>query len=304
MELVSGPDVGGGFLFQLTRERTEPLATYTVHAQEGGLDGGERPAGTPADVGFERAPGMCSIGGRRCYHRSYGVPLLEHARVRFAYNRMRFVIGPMLEQRVGRRPARYAEGLDVALPRIAQALGGARIPWMVGGSAGAELRGAAIVPRDLDLVTTAEGVSAVAAGLEEFLIEPPSQTHWSDGVERRAARAFVGTLQDGLRVEWAEAVAPTGEWSRPTMAGAQVVVRKGVEVPVAPVEFCLAKAFQRGDAERWGAILAALPRSQLDPDLVAGLLAGDPVAQARWSSAGAASTESPGRRPSARSLGS
>lgn len=284
MELVSGPDVGGGFLFQLTRERTEPLTTYTVHAQEGGLDGGERPAGTPADVGFERAPGMCTIGGRRCYHRAYGVPLLEHTRVRFAYNRMRFVIGPMLEQRIGRRPVRYAEGLETVLPRIAHALGPAGIPWMVGGSAGAELQGAAILPRDVDMVTTADGVRAVAGVLEEFLIEPPAQTHWADGAERAAARAFVGTLTDGVRVEWAEAVAKEGEWSPATMARARVVARGGIDVRVAPIEYALAKALKRADADRSAAILRAVPRTQLDPALVEGLLAEDPEAQRRWGS--------------------
>lgn len=286
MELVSGPDVGGGFLFQLTRERTEPLALYTVHAQEGGLDGGEQPAGTPADVGFERAPGMCSIGGRRCYHRTYGVPLLENTRVRFAYNRLRFVIGPMLEQRVGRRPVRYAEGLETALPRIAQALGPEKIPWMIGGSAGAELQGAVLEPRDVDIVTTADGVRAVAGVLEEFLVEPPARTHWADGVERSAARAFVGTLTDGLRVEWAEAVAPSGEWALSTMARASLVTRYGVQVPVAPIEYALAKALHLGERTRVEAILRAVPRPQLDAALVAELLADDPPARSSWASAG------------------
>ena len=285
MELVSGPDVGGGFLFQLTRERAEPLATYTVHAQEGGLDGGNPPAGTPADVGFARASGMCPIGGRRCFHRTFAVPILENARVRFAYNRLRFVIGPMLEQRAGRRPVRYAEGLDTALPRIADALGASQAPWMVGGSAGAELQGAAIGPRDLDLVTTADGVRTVGAALEEFLIEAPAQTRWADGVERLAARAFVGTLTDGLLVEWAEAVADGGEWSRATMGRATLVDRKGVKVPVAPIEFALAKALKLGDADRQSAILRAVPRTHLDPVLVAGLLADDPAALTRWASA-------------------
>lgn len=273
MELVSGPDVGGGFLFQLTRVRAEPLATYTVHAQDGGLDGGNPPAGTPADVGFRPAAGMCPIGGRRCYHREFAIPLAENSRVRFAYNRLRFVIGPMLEQRVGRRPVGYAEGIATTLSRIAGALGPTHIPWMVGGSTAAALRGAAIAPRDVDLLTGPEGVDAIAGALEEFLVEPPAVTAWGDEAPRRAARAFVGTLTDGLRVEWAEPPVPApAEWSAHALQRPERVRWGELEVPVAPIEYALANALRAANAERTRAILAVRPPTSIDRGLLDALL--------------------------------
>lgn len=288
MELVSGPDVGGGFLFQLTRERGEPLAVYTVHAQEGGLDGGDLPSGTPAEVGFQLAAGMCSIGGRRCYHRTYELPLSENARVRFAYNRLRFVIGPMLEQRAGRRPVPYDEGIATALPRIARALGPAGTPWMIGGSSAAAFDGAAVMPHDVDLLTDRAGVDAIAGALEEFVIEPPALTRWADGPPRLAAKAFVGTLTDGLRVEWAEPWpdgAPTppaeAEWTAATLGRARSVSWHGETIPIAPIEYALAAALRRSDDARVRAILAARAPATLDRGLLDGLLTGDRNARSR-----------------------
>lgn len=288
MELVSGPDVGGGFLFQLTRARAEPRATYTVHAQEGGLDGGVEAAGTPADVGFSLLPAMCPIGGRRCYHRTFEVTVAEHARMRFAYNRMRFVIGPMLEQRAGRRAVPFAEGAATALARIAPAMAAAGAPWMVGGSGAAALGGAGIAPTDLDLLTDRDGVDRVAEALEEFLIEPPAITEWPNGGARRAARAFVGTLTEGLRVEWAEPASDraasgdeAGEWTAATMARARSVRWRDLSVPVAPPEFALATALRRSDERRTAAILASRPASAFDAERLDTLLADAPEARAR-----------------------
>ncbi|MCI4336624.1 MAG: hypothetical protein L3K17_05445 [Thermoplasmata archaeon] len=282
MELVSGPDVGGGFLFQLTRERTEPRATFTIHAQEGGLDGGARRPGMPDRVGFERSNEMCSIGGRHCYHRAFEIDLKQTTQVRFAYNRLRFVIGPMLEQLAGERPIRFTEGMDELLPRVASHLAKLSAPWMVGGSASAALQGVELAPRDVDIVTTEAGVVAIGEALSEFLIEPPAVTRWGDGPARWAGRAFVGTLTDGVRVEWAAALAegvgaagPALEWTAQSLAHPQTVERSGIQVAVSPLEYALSRALKARDSARTDALVSRLAKVGVDRTLLTRLLEAD-----------------------------
>jgi Aminoglycoside-2''-adenylyltransferase len=267
MELVSGPDLGGGFLFQLTAAPDGAETVYTVHAQEGGIDGGEAPAGSPAGLGFAEAVPPCPLGGRHCWHREFVVTDPDPLRIRFAYNRMRFVIGPMLRQRQPGSHVPFAAGLRETLARIAAPLNEAGVPWWVGGSAGLALLGAPVEPRDLDLATTRTGVHLMADALADALIEPEARTRWAGGPSRWAARAFVGTLRDGLRVEWAEPVAapdppgPAIEWSAARFEGLETVRVEGHSVPVAPPEVPLVAAVLADRADRVGSI-AELYRSR------------------------------------------
>lgn len=282
MELVSGPDVGGGFLFQLTVEPAEPFAKYTMHAQEGGLDGGSRPAGSPELVGFSPPASPCPLGGRQCAHREFEVPPDAALRARFAYNRLRFVIGAMVAQRAGRKPAPFEAGLAETLPRIVRALGPAGVPWIVGGSAGARLLGAQIDPVDLDLATDRRGVDLIGEALSEYLIEPASRTRWGEGVVRWGGRAFVGTFQDGLCVEWAEATpeprpAASAEWTSAVLHHPIIVEWKGSPVPVTSPEFGLVRSASGGRPERVTAYLELLRGLGTDRSLLATALAGSAV---------------------------
>ncbi len=267
MDLVSGPDVGGGFLFQLTSEPLGPMRRFTIHVQEGGLDGGEPPVAGPSALGFERASGMCPLGGRVCWHRELELPAEEAMRVRFAYNRLRFVIRPLLEQKAAGRPVPFAAGLAETVRRIAAPLKAAGIPWVIGGSAAPALLGAETAPRDLDLATTGEGVRVMAESLAEFLIEPAARTRWHAGPVRWAARAFVGTFQDGLPVEWAEALPagtalPAGEleWTEETLAHPLTARVGDEEVPVAPPEYALVKSLVTGRKDRLSVLLRLIER--------------------------------------------
>ena len=268
MELVSGPDVGGGLLLQLTREPADPLVRYTIHAQEGGIDAGEGPAASPASIGFVAATTGCSIGGRHCFHRTMEAPSDQEAKVRFAYNRLRFVLRPLLRQVGGQQPVPFDQGLATTLGRIVAPLRQAQVPWLVGGSAAPTLLGAAIRPHDLDIATTRDGVHLIADALADQLIEPVSRGSWGDAPPRWGARAFVGTFQDGLAVEWAEAIpdalahgAHRFDWSVERLNHPIDARVGGWTVPVAPPEVAVVVAAVRGPAERLPA-LAALFRNR------------------------------------------
>jgi hypothetical protein len=208
-ELVSGPDLGGGFLHQLTVERFSGTNRFVYHAQDGGQDANGPPKGTPAPFGWRRSPTMCPVGGRTCWHREFTLPVEESIRVRTAYNRTRFVMDAMLDQEYSGVPV----PLDAAFEELVDRLNAVEgLPWYVGGSAGLWLRGAPVAPHDADLGTTPASVGAVAEALRDYVTEPAAPTEWA-GRPMLAARAFVGTVRNGLRVEWGVPTEP-GAWER------------------------------------------------------------------------------------------
>lgn len=277
--MLSGPDLGGGFLHQLSLDREGELTTFTFHAQEGGTDAGG-PAKGPLDVfGFVHPPTPCMFGGPGCWHRRFLLPSTETPRVRQAYNRDRFVLDAMLAQAYGGMPAPVERGLSEVVRRIAPALDGEGVEWYVGGSVSAWLQGAEIVPRDLDLGTTREGVERIARLLGEYLVEPVAPTDWPGLGIVQAARAFVGTFQEGLRVEWAvpigpREVDPLEEWSgRVGVARLDTVTFEGRPVRVSRPEYALVRAAEKGDRQRVLKILEAVRRRRPDDELLETLLA-------------------------------
>jgi|GEM_PF-466090 len=277
MDLVSGPDVGGGYLFQLTVEHRGELDAFTVHAQEGGLDGADRATGSPALAGFSAATRACPIGGRYCWHRERLCPPATAMRVRFAYNRLRFVVGPLVAQRTGRTAVPFDATMREVVRRIVPSLASAGAPWVVGGSAAAALQGAAVTPGDIDLATTGPGVDLIAEALGEYLIDAVGTDPGEPAPNRRSARAFVGTFADGAVVEWGE-FAPEGadgvlegEWRASVAAMGRSVDWGGSSVPVVPIEFAIAKAALRRP-DRLPALLAAARAGGIDRDRLERLL--------------------------------
>ncbi|MCI4357311.1 MAG: hypothetical protein L3K18_09305 [Thermoplasmata archaeon] len=242
LELVSGPDLGGGFLHQLTVERLGAVQKFIFHAQEGGMDANGPPKGSPVPFGWRPSSTMCPIGGRLCWHREFAVPLSDALLVRNAYNRTRFVMEAMIAQEYGGIPVPF----DAAFETVADALNGAepRIPWFVGGRMALRVQGANVEPREIQLGTTPEGVARIATTLQEFATEPAAPTEW-DGRPVLAARAFVGTLRAGARVGWA---IPTdereshrlSEWTILSNGVTPVSIDwHGRPIPVAPPEATL-----------------------------------------------------------------
>jgi len=286
-ELLSGPDLGAGFLHQLSLDRDGERLSVTYHAQDGGADANGPPRG-PLDVfGFVHPAIPCMFGGPRCWHRRFLVTFTAIPRVRQAYNRNRFVLEAMLAQEYDHAPVPVDAALDELLPRIADLLDRDRIEWYIGGSTAARLLGARIAPHDIDLGTTRAGVDRIGALLGEFLIEPVAPTDWPSAGIVHAARAFVGTLKDGVRLEWAVPIEPRDpvpfdEWSGRTGTVRTVEASfHGHSVRVSRPEYALVRAHEKHRAEDAAAIAEVVHRLGPDGSLLDALLARSRLSEPR-----------------------
>ena len=277
--MVSGPDLGGGFLHQLSFDSGGDATTFTYHAQDGGSDAGGPPKGSLDVLGSVPTHVPCMFGGPRCWHRRFVLPRSEGPRVRPAYHRYRFVLAAMIDQIYGGARAAVDSGLGEVVRRIAEPLASEGIAWYIGGSAAAYLLGADLTPRDLDLGTTRAGVDRIAELLSEFLIEPIAPTDWPGVGIVRGARAFVGTFAEGVRVEWAVPLEPTtagseGEWSgRPETVALESVTVGGRTVGVTRPEYALVRAAERKDLTYRARLVRVVHRLGADPLLLSRLLA-------------------------------
>jgi len=286
-ELLSGPDLGAGFLHQLSLDRDGERMAVTYHAQDGGADANGPPKG-PLDVfGFVHPTVPCMFGGPRCWHRRFLVPFTAIPRARQAYNRNRFVLEAMLGQEYDHAPVPVDAALHELVPRISDMLARDRIEWYIGGSTAARLLGARITPRDIDLGTTRAGVDRIGTLLAEFLIEPVAPTDWPSSGIVHAARAFVGTLKDGVRVEWAVPIEPRGpvpfdEWSG-RIATARTVEAsfRGHPVRVSRPEYALVRAHEKRRAEDAAAIAEVVRRLGPDGPLLDALLGRSTLSEPR-----------------------
>jgi hypothetical protein len=205
--MISGPDLGGGFLHQLSVEGVAESSTFTFHAQDGGSDAGGPPKGPLDALGFIHPSSACMFGGPRCWHRRFRLPRAAAATVRAAYNRTRFTMEAMISQAHAGAPVEIRAALVEVVDRLHGPLAEAGVEWYIGGSTAAWLQGAEVLPRDIDLGTSRAGVGRVGELLRPYLIEPVAPTDWPSRGAVDAARAFVGTLNAGARVEWS---VPTG----------------------------------------------------------------------------------------------
>jgi hypothetical protein len=278
-EMLSGPDLGGGYLHQLTIDRTDATTTFTFHAQDGGQDANGPPIGPLDGLGAVHPDGGCQFGGPRCWHRRFLLPLAETPRVRLAYNRFRFVLETMLRQAHGDVPPDVDAALAELVHRVAPALRSEGIDWYVGGSAGARLLGAPVVPSDIDVGTSRAGVDRIAQLIPEYLIEPVGPTDWPSRGIVHGARAFVGTFREGARVEWSVPIEPaTGsgpdEWSgRAGDVRTLEAAVEGVPIRVTRPEYGLVRSAERGARERVRAYTELVRTVGVDRPLLAGLVA-------------------------------
>jgi hypothetical protein len=277
-EMISGPDLGAGYLHQLTLDRGGERTTFTFHAQEGGQDAGGPPKGSLEPLGYSHPASPCQFGGPRCWHRRFLLPFGETAKVRMAYNRSRFVLDATMAQFYGGVAAPVETTLRELATRISSPLEKEGVEWYIGGSTGAWLLGALLVPRDIDLGTTRSGVDRIAQLLSEYLVEPVGPTDWVGTGIVHGARAFVGTFREGSRVEWAVPIEPAGsarwgEWSgRAGEARTMLADRGGVSYRVTRPEYALVRAWESGAADRVAALRALVLRIGPDRELLQELL--------------------------------
>ena len=277
-EMISGPDLGGGFLHQLSFDPGEEATTFTFHAQDGGSDAGGPPKGPLDPFGFKKTTVPCMFGGPRCWHRRFVLPRSEALRVRQAYNRHRFVLAAMVDQVYVGANVPVESGLEEVVACLAGPLASEGVDWYVGGSTAAFLLGARIRPRDLDLGTTRLGVDRIASRLAEYLIEPLAPTDWPKGGIVRGARAFVGTLAEGLRVEWAVPLDPARggfdeEWGgHPEEVRLETITVAGRKVRVSRPEYALVRAAEKGDLAHRERILELLRHLGTDRELLSAVI--------------------------------
>ena len=277
-ELLSGPDLGGGYLHQLSIDREGDATLFTHHAQEGGQDAGGPPVGELGALGFARTAVPCMFGGPRCWHRRYLLPFSAAPRVRAAYQRHRFVLDRMLRQLAGESPIAIDDALLELIRRVAAPLSVESVPWYIAGSTSVRLLAGAGAPRDIDVGTTRAGVDRLGALLADYLVEPVGPTDWPVGRLVVGARAFVGSPRSGARVEWAVPLAPDEpqQWEEfaPTAGVTRTMpARFGtVELLVSRPEYALVRAAEKDRPASVTAALAAIRRVGLDGDLLDVLL--------------------------------
>lgn len=276
--MLSGPDLGAGYLHQLTTDRDGDRTTFTYHAQDGGQDANGPPKGPLYVFGFVHPPAPCPFGGPRCWHRRFLLPFAATPSVRQCYNRNRFVLATMIDQRFAGAPTAIEAALAEVADRLGRADGSEAIDWFVGGSTGAWLLGAELAPHDIDLGTSRAGVDRVGERLADYLIEPVATTDWPPGGIVRGARAFVGTFAAGARVEWSvalegDAERPLDEWSgRPGVARLVSAPFRGRPIPVSRPEYSLVRAAEKGAPDRGRAIAEVVRRIGPDRELLGVLL--------------------------------
>lgn len=282
-EMLSGPDLGGGFLFQLTVEPVGGRARLIYHAQEGGIDASGPPKGSPLPFGFVRTESSCRIGGRDCYHRTFDLDAEAVPRARMAYNRLRFVTAPMLEQRYGGADVPVRAAVEEIATRLAPAFAERPDGWFVGGSAAAWLQGSPVPPDEIDIGAGRSGVGTIASALGDYLIEPLAETTWRETGPIFGARAYVGTLRSGVRVRWG--ILPEGAPRRagdlgadPEEVSTRALAVGGRTIRVSRAEYGLLRAAERGDRAEERAIAGLLRTEGADPKLLERLLAASGVA--------------------------
>lgn len=165
---------------------------------------------------------------------------------------------PMMLQAAGAVPVPWEQALLAFLERVA----GEPIDWWLGGSAALAVRGAAVAPRDFDLIVDDAGAQRLGALLQAELVEPvvPVQG-W---VCNWWGRAFLHA-----RFEWVGGVNAQADQPQPSDFGPAAAARletvqwHGHAIRVPPLDLQLQVSQRRGLHER----AAQIQQLQLRPFL-------------------------------------
>ena len=145
-----------------------------------------------------------------------------------------------------------------ALQVVAERLDGSRVRWALSGTAALSAHGIDVACRDLDLVTTVDGVNATMHLLAEFAVGSVGST------TRGNIRAYLGVLRiHGCDVDVLGDVQnelPDGQWTPVIDVTPQLVAVAALSraVPVLPLEQLLAAYESMGRAETAALISEAL----------------------------------------------
>ena len=151
----------------------------------------------------------------------------------------------LLDQTTARARPRWEEALAALVDRAGE------VEWWLGGSAALAVRGVDVVPRDVDVVTSAAGAEELARRLDDLLVEP--LTVGEGWIATHFARAFAGA-----RIEWVGGVsadaAGAGDFGPAAEERIETVSWRRRTIRVPPLDLQLASAQARGLDARVAAI--------------------------------------------------
>jgi hypothetical protein len=175
--------------------------------------------------------------------KSFPRPVPEQAARAFA--NIQDLLEPLLYQCLGMTAVPW----QAALEEVCRRLLGGGVDWWLCGSAALAVRGAAVIPRDLDRVVADADAVAVGELLADGLIEPVCRAGWS--ISNWWGRAFVHA-----RVEWVGGVTAAADEPQvtdygPTAADNLQTVRwRDWEIRVPPLHLQRAVSLRRGMPDR------------------------------------------------------
>lgn len=163
-----------------------------------------------------------------------------------AAERFEQVAARMVRQAARLEPVPWEDALELVHSRAPDG-------WWLAGSAALAVRGLAVEPRDVDVISDADGCARLAEALADVLVEPLVDGEW---LGERWFRAFAHA-----RIECAGGVAPQfddSEVGREAAAALETVEWRGRGLRVPPLELQLRTAERRGLTERVELIREAL----------------------------------------------
>jgi hypothetical protein len=209
------------------------------------LDAEPHYAGALDVLGWERRDGG--------WAKSFRKPVPEQATGAFV--RIQQLLEPMLLQVLGLTPVPWEDALSVVCRRLATT----GVDWWLCGSGALAVRGAAVVPRDLDLVIADADAVRVGGLLADGLIEPVCPAGWP--ISNWWGRAFLQA-----RVEWVGGVTAAADEPQvsdfgPTAAASlQAISWRQWQIRVPPLHLQRAVSVRRGLADRVALIDKLDPR--------------------------------------------
>jgi hypothetical protein len=189
-------------------------------------------------VAWEPVAGDATAGASQGWRRTFDA---ARHQVECAFQNVQRLLEPALRQSAGIDPVPWPD----ALAEVCARFGSAGVDWWLAGSAALAVRGAAVVPRDLDLIVS--GADSRRAGdlFADGLIEPVSRAEWP-------LSEWWGRVFAGARIEWAGGVTPAADepdvtdFGLTAAAALETIRWRGRDIRVPPLHLQRAVSLRRG----------------------------------------------------------
>jgi hypothetical protein len=188
-------------------------------------------------MAWEPAAGDATGGVRQGWRRTFdAAPQVDRA-----FENVQRLLEPALRQSAGIDPVPWPD----ALAEVCARFGPAGVDWWLAGSAALAVRGAALVPGDLDLIVSAADSCRAGDLFADGLIEPVTRAEWP--LSEWWGRAFAGA-----RIEWAGGVTAAADepdvtdFGLTAAAALETIRWRGRDIRVPPLSLQRAVSVRRG----------------------------------------------------------